>query len=157
MQCDNLPWTLYWSGPAEVLRWSGKAGKIIWKTKDFSTLNASNAVYVALSHPNSSSFRRSCCSLDPTTNFEAKNPAWVFTNFLPDQITKKIIIKQNCENSFCVVFNWGGILQQTLDKEVRPNPLVLAWVSNVLTSPDLYIEFSTDPLASRKFFIWSYM
>jgi hypothetical protein len=30
------------------------------------------------------------------------------------------------------------------DKEVRPNPLVLAWVTNVATSPDLYIESSTE-------------
>ena len=43
---------------------------------------------------------------------------------------------------------------RTPDKEVRPNPLVLAWVTNVWTSPDLYIEFSTDPLASRKFFLY---
>ena len=26
--------------------------------------------------------------------------------------------------------------------EVRPNPLVLAWVTNMLTSPNLHIEFS---------------
>ena len=32
---------------------------------------------------------------------------------------------------------------RTPDKEVRPNSLVLAWVTNVSTSPDLYIEFST--------------
>ena len=31
------------------------------------------------------------------------------------------------------------------------NPLVLVWVTNVASSPDLYIEFSTDPLASRNF------
>ena len=43
------------------------------------------------------------------------------------------------------LFNWGGIKpRRTPDKEVRPNPLVLAWVTNVSTSPDLYIEFSTE-------------
>ena len=42
------------------------------------------------------------------------------------------------------VFNWGGIKPWwTPDKEVRPDPLVLAWVTNVSTSPDLNIEFST--------------
>ena len=40
------------------------------------------------------------------------------------------------------VFNRGGIKPwRTPDKEVRSNPLVLAWVTNVLTNPDLYIEF----------------
>ena len=42
------------------------------------------------------------------------------------------------------VFNWGGIKPRRTDKEVRPNLLVLAWVTNVLTSSDLYIEFSTE-------------
>ena len=32
----------------------------------------------------------------------------------------------------------------TPDKEVRPNPLVLAWVTKVLTSSALHIEFSTE-------------
>ena len=27
---------------------------------------------------------------------------------------------------------------------VRPSPFMLAWVTNVSTSPDLYIEFSTE-------------
>ena len=41
-------------------------------------------------------------------------------------------------------------------KGVRPNPFMLAWLTNVLTSPDLNIEFSTgstrtDPQASRTF------
>ena len=30
------------------------------------------------------------------------------------------------------------------DKGVRSNPLMIAWVTNVLTGPDLNIEFSTD-------------
>ena len=44
---------------------------------------------------------------------------------------------------------------RTPDKEVRPNSLVtpLAWVTNVSTSINLYVELSTDPLANRKFFI----
>ena len=32
---------------------------------------------------------------------------------------------------------------RTPDKEVWPNPFMLAWVTNVSTSPDLNIEFST--------------
>ena len=58
-------------------------------------------------------------------------------------------------------FNWGGIkTRRTPDKEIRPNPLVLAWVTNGSTNPKLHIEFSTitstDHLASRKFSIQSY-
>ena len=64
----------------------------------------------------------------------------------------------------CFVFNWEGIKpRRTPDKEVKPNPIALAWVTNMLTGPNLYIEFSkeyctvlVDPFASRKFFIWSY-
>ena len=45
----------------------------------------------------------------------------------------------------CFVFNWGGIKPWwTPDMEVRPNLLLLAWVPKVFTSPDLYIEFSTE-------------
>ena len=59
---------------------------------------------------------------------------------------------------FCFfVFNWGGIKpRRTPDKEVRLNPFMLAWVTNMSTSPNLYIEFSTEPLASGKFCLWSY-
>ena len=28
------------------------------------------------------------------------------------------------------------------------------WVTNVSTNPDLYVEFSTDPWASRIFFVY---
>ena len=43
------------------------------------------------------------------------------------------------------VFNRGGMYPpRAPDKGVRPNPFVLAWVTNVSTSPDLIIEFSTD-------------
>ena len=54
------------------------------------------------------------------------------------------------------VFNWGGIKPQpTPDKEVWPNPIVvLAWVANVSTSPNLYIELSTPGLVET-FHIWS--
>ena len=42
------------------------------------------------------------------------------------------------------VFNWGGIKPRRSPSEgVRPSPFMLAWVTNVSTSPDLYIEFST--------------
>ena len=30
------------------------------------------------------------------------------------------------------------------NKGVRPSPFMLAWVTNVSTSPALYIEFSTE-------------
>ena len=46
---------------------------------------------------------------------------------------------------WCPLFvcNWEGNKPRgTPDKEVRLNPLVLAWVTNVLTNPNLYIEFS---------------
>ena len=39
------------------------------------------------------------------------------------------------------VFNRG---RWAPDKGVRSNPLMIAWVTNVLTGPDLNIEFSTD-------------
>ena len=46
------------------------------------------------------------------------------------------------------VFSWGGMKpRRSPNKTVRPNPfsiLMLAWVTNVSTSPDLYIEFSTE-------------
>ena len=46
----------------------------------------------------------------------------------------------------CFVFNRGGIYpRRSPDKGVRPNHSLLVWVTNVSTSPDLYIEFSTDP------------
>ena len=46
---------------------------------------------------------------------------------------------------FCFVFNWGGIKpRRSPNKGVRPSTFMLAWVSNVSTSPDLYIEFSTE-------------
>ena len=46
---------------------------------------------------------------------------------------------------FCFVFNWGGIYpRRAPDKEARPNPFMLAWVTNVLTSPDLYMELVTN-------------
>jgi hypothetical protein len=35
------------------------------------------------------------------------------------------------------------VSRRTPDKEVWPNPFMLAWETNVLTSPDLNIEFST--------------
>ena len=47
------------------------------------------------------------------------------------------------ENLF--VFNCGGIKPRwTPDKEVRSDLLVLAWVTNMSTSPDLYIDISTE-------------
>ena len=36
------------------------------------------------------------------------------------------------------------VSRRTPDKEVWPNPFMLAWVTNVSTSPDLNIEFSTS-------------
>ena len=37
------------------------------------------------------------------------------------------------------VFNWEDIKpSRAPDKEARPNPFMLAWVTNVLTGPDLY-------------------
>ena len=46
---------------------------------------------------------------------------------------------------FVFVFNRGGIKPQwSPNKKVRPSPFMLAWVTNVSTRPDLYIEFSTD-------------
>ena len=46
------------------------------------------------------------------------------------------------------LFNWGGIKpRRTPDKEVKPNPLVLAWLTNALTSTlNLVQSTSTDPL-----------
>ena len=52
----------------------------------------------------------------------------------------------------CFGFNWEGIkLQRSPNKGVRPSPFMLVWVTNMSTSPNLYIEFSTDPWASRYF------
>ena len=46
---------------------------------------------------------------------------------------------------FCFVFNRGGKQPQWApDKEVRPNPFMLACVTNKLTSPNPNIEFRTD-------------
>ena len=48
------------------------------------------------------------------------------------------------QGTFCFVFNWGGIKPRRSPSEwVRPSPFMLAWVTNVSTSPNLYIEFST--------------
>ena len=42
-------------------------------------------------------------------------------------------------------FNWGSIKpQRSPIKGVRPSPFMLAWVNNVLTSTNLFIEFSTE-------------
>ena len=47
--------------------------------------------------------------------------------------------------NFNFVFNWGGMKPwRSPNKGVRPSPFMLAWVTNVSTSPDLYIEFSTE-------------
>ena len=37
-----------------------------------------------------------------------------------------------------------SLLGRAPDKEARPNPFMVAWVTNVLTSPDLYMELVTN-------------
>ena len=61
------------------------------------------------------------------------------------------IIEKEC---FCFfVFNQGGIKPRLSPKKgVKPRPFLLAWVTNVSTSPDLYIEFSASTLGLVEIF-----
>ena len=55
---------------------------------------------------------------------------------------------------FYFVFNWGGIYPgRVLDKEARPNPFMVAWMTNVLTSPDLYMELVTKLVLELEYII----
>ena len=50
-----------------------------------------------------------------------------------------------------VLHKCNGIKETTFSCVQKKKPFMLAWVTNMSTSPNLYIEFSTEPLASGKF------
>ena len=67
-----------------------------------------------------------------------------------------LYLKTDC--TMCFVFNSGSIKPWwSLNMVVRPSPFISAWVTNLLTNTDLYIEFSTEyqyrPLGWQKFFV----